>query len=170
MSVEELRKHVAYDPNTGILTWTSETTNRRRRAGQACGSVCRDGYMRVEIDKRSLSCHRVAWALHHGRWPDGQIDHINRIKTDNRMANLREVDAYQNAANKGLSVTNRHGMKGVSPLPSGKWQAQATVFGVSKYLGCFPTKEEAHDAYVAHVRSQCGEFAGPFSLQESNHL
>ena len=43
--------------------------------------------------------HRVAWALHYGEWPASFIDHINHIRDDNRIHNLRVVTRAENNSN-----------------------------------------------------------------------
>jgi hypothetical protein len=145
-TVEELSKVFSYDKDTGIISWAIK---RKKKVGTRCGSMTRNGYRRVSLYGISMAEHRVAWALHYGEWPQGQIDHINRNRTDNRINNLRLATQAENCTNR-LSK-NRHGLSGVALLPHGRWQAQTQINGVPKYLGTFDTKELAHQAYVDYV-------------------
>lgn len=150
---------LSYFPETGIVKW------RVRRAGSAwpgdiAGSKDGDGYLRTSIFRNAVTIHRIAWALHYGAWPEGGIDHINRDKTDNRIANLRLATVAQNNANRGVMATNTHGDKGVTKLPSGKWQAQIQSNRKSKYLGCFAEKADAIAAYEKAAIQAFGDFAG----------
>ena len=74
------------------------------KAGQVASSVNALGYGRVKINGKSVLAHRLAWALHYGEWPDGAIDHINGIKTDNRLCNLRLATRAQNQQNRSSST------------------------------------------------------------------
>lgn len=82
-------KDFEYDPNTGILT----------RWGEPVGHRNWDGYLMVKFQNKSMRVHRVAFFLMTGRWPT-HIDHINRVRTDNRWNNLREVQPSQNSQNR----------------------------------------------------------------------
>ena len=95
----------------------------------------------------------MAWAYVYGEWPQGAIDHINRVKTDNRIENLRVASYSLNAHNTALRATNCSGVKGVSlrslrngKRPSKKWVASIMVNGTRKHLGTFFTLEEAAKA------------------------
>ena len=72
-------------------------TRTDRKGG--CGSLDKYGYLILKIKGRQYKAHRVAFALHNGRWPAGVIDHINGNRSDNRIENLREVSQAQNVAN-----------------------------------------------------------------------
>lgn len=86
--------------------------------------------------------------LVHGSWPRGQVDHINGIKDDNRLCNLRDVSININNQNKRLPFANSHtGVLGVGML-NGKYRARIRVNGKRKHLGDFETIEDASNAYV----------------------
>ena len=94
-----LREVFSYSPETGLLTWRAAPGNGLP-AGAPAGCPKGDGYLLVQLGGRSLRAHRVAWALHHGADPGPlQVDHINRVRSDNRASNLRLVDAKGNRAN-----------------------------------------------------------------------
>ena len=88
---------LSYDAATGMVVWL--VNKGIAKAGQVASSVNALGYGRVKINGKSVLAHRLAWALHYGEWPDGAIDHINGIKTDNRLCNLRLATRAQNQQN-----------------------------------------------------------------------
>ena len=84
----------------------------------------------------------------HGEWPAQQIDHINQNKSDNRIANLREVDSFANCQNVGANARNKSGVKGVCWVGN-KWRAMIHHRGTNIYLGVFDRIEDAARAYAA---------------------
>lgn len=99
-----------------------------------------------------MLAHRVAWALHYGEWPDGQIDHINGDKADNRLDNLRVVTAQGNAKNRPLRSDNTSGHVGVYWVTETKqWMAQIKVDGRQVTIGRYKTFE---DAVVARKKAE----------------
>lgn len=146
---------VTYNPDTGAFVWLarpvvgqpSKTWNTKY-AGRTAGSLDSHGYNRIGITingiSRSILAHRLAWTITHGRPPDGEIDHINRIKTDNRIVNLRDVSRSTNARNATMRKDNASGVSGVYwNKIHGKWQAQVTVNTTPIFLGEFIDIEQA---------------------------
>lgn len=86
-----IQKHFHYNPQTGIIT----RDDRRN----SLGSYDKDGYLILKTKGRQFKAHRIAWLLYYGTFPKFVIDHINRIKTDNRICNLRDVPHYINHEN-----------------------------------------------------------------------
>ncbi|UOL49228.1 HNH endonuclease [Stenotrophomonas phage BUCT603B1] len=82
--------------HTGELVWR-ETWNAQCRAGQVAGSLNCTGYRRIRIDGTRYRAHRLVWLLHTGKHPDDQLDHINGVRDDNRIENLRECTNAENA-------------------------------------------------------------------------
>lgn len=158
MNEELIKQLLRYDPKTGNLYWRSD--RGKHRAGSVAGRVHKSsGYIRVEIAGKGMSAHRVAWFLHYGVWPTDQIDHINKDKTDNCIQNLREATNGQNRANTRSS--SKHGLKGVTFKPWLKerpWEARITSNKRVMSLGCYPTKEEAHQAYCNAAKRLHGDF------------
>jgi hypothetical protein len=147
LSAARLRELLDYAPDTGLF----------RSNGKTVGFlVPPKNYMRVLVAGRQRLAHRLAWLYVHGEWPAGQIDHINGIKTDNRIANLRCVTAEHNMQNarSARSSNKSCGLLGVTmQKKSGKkWVAQISAKGVNRYLGRYDTPEEAHVAYVEAKR------------------
>jgi hypothetical protein len=83
------------------LRWNAEHAGKRAEGPDAGYWV---GHLTINNRKRILRAHRVAWALSTGRWPPDLIDHINRVKRDNRLANLREATHAQNLQNKSPNL------------------------------------------------------------------
>ncbi|WP_082492943.1 HNH endonuclease signature motif containing protein [Acidovorax sp. Leaf160] len=100
----------------------------------------------------------MAWLYVNGAWPDGQIDHINGNRADNRIANLRVCSNADNGQNRGVNANNRSGSPGVSfHSKAQKWQAHIGIQGVRHALGFFASKEDAAAAYV-EAKAQLHQF------------
>lgn len=157
-SIAELRTAIEYDPVTGALTW-GQGAYYNVKAGQRVG-WSRD-YVRLRFRGSNLTGHRVAWALHYGEWPEGQIDHINGNRLDNRISNLRLSTATQNQANARKRADSTTGLKGVAFRPGRRlpFIARIKVRGEQVWLGSYATAEEAHEAYCRAAEHTHGEFA-----------
>jgi phosphotransferase system IIB component len=92
----------------------------------------------------------LAWFLTYNTWPTQDIDHINLIKTDNRLINLRLATKQENSANTNKRKKNKTGFKGISKHGN-KWQARICINGERIYIGLYSTPKEAHDAYFAKL-------------------
>lgn len=117
VSVALLREAISYDAATGNFVWRERPVAHfpdgklrpERRAAMWNGKyagraalTCKDprGYRKGMLNQKMVWAHRVALALHLGEWPKGEVDHINRDKTDNRLGNLRVVTHQENAMNR----------------------------------------------------------------------
>lgn len=156
-----LTQILSYVPETGDFFW--KAPRPKIQVGSKAGYTKKGrGYVYIEISGKSYSAHRLAWFYVHEAWPEESIDHINRIRHDNRIDNLRVASNGQNRANSRTS--NKHGVKGVSFKPwlkENPWMAQVTFKKRTIYLGCFPTKEKAHEAYIEAASKLHGEFFNP---------
>jgi hypothetical protein len=124
------------------------------------GSVSKSGYIYLSVDRKILLAHRIAWALAYGDWPNGHVDHVNGVRTDNRLCNLRDCERASNNANSKLRKDSSSGFKGVSfSKKMNKWYGQIRANGRLYYLGSYHTPEEAHAAYVNAAKLHFGEFA-----------
>ena len=99
------------------------------------------------IDGFYYRATHLAWFYTHGVWPEGQIDHRNRIRVDNRINNLRDISKQHNIQNSEASW-GRSKYRGVSwRSDSGKWAATISINSKNKLLGLFSSEEEAKDVY-----------------------
>lgn len=121
----------------------SRIWNSRYANMEAFTTTNGDGYKTGAIRGRKYQAHRVIWAMHYGRWPFEQIDHINHDRADNRINNLRDVSHAENARNRPCHPNNKSGHTGVVWRQDGGWQAQIGVGGNMHYLGTFADKEVA---------------------------
>lgn len=117
---EKLHHLLDYDPASGVFTRkVSKSSNAQ--VGQVAGSVDKRGYIVIRIDGELYKAHRLAHLYMTGEFPPDQIDHINRIKSDNRWKNLRLANGSQNQMNSTRN-DNTSGKKGVHwHKQSGKW-------------------------------------------------
>jgi hypothetical protein len=120
-----------------------------------------NGYLRVRIDGKRYTVHQVVFCMQHGFIPK-MLDHINGIKDDNRIENLREANPSQNGYNKPLGKMCKSGVKNVKwVLHMKKWQVRLRVNKTPKIVGYFDNLELAelvaieardkfHGAYANH--------------------
>lgn len=149
LTAEYLRSVLAYSQETGIFTWKVSHA-RRIRVGDAAGCLGSKGYLHIQLQSRLYKAHRLAWLYVLGEWPKLDIDHINRNRSDNRIANLREVTHKQNLQNAGKYSHNTSGHTGVYWYKqTAKWQAQIAHHQKKIHLGFFNTIEEAISARKA---------------------
>lgn len=144
--IAEIRRVVAYDPITGGFTYRVSMPKQRVCIGQPMRRyVAADGRrFQIRVRRNLYNAARVAWLLTFGVWPDGQIDHINHDPGDNRLANLRVVDASGNQRNRSLNRNSRSGINGVSWCSRWqKWRAYISVGGKPKTLGYFHSLDDA---------------------------
>ena len=143
LTAEYLRSILDYDPETGIFT-RKVSTSSRAKVGDIAGSLDGDGYLCISLQRRLYKAHRLAWLHTYGVWPKDQIDHINRIGTDNRISNLREATNKQNSQNRSKSSNNTSGHPGVGWYkPTSKWVAQIKHNQKLIHLGYFTNIEDA---------------------------
>jgi hypothetical protein len=164
MDEHKLRERVLellnYDPDTGIFT--RKVRRGRCLAGSEAGSLDGKGYSVIRIDGNTYKAHRLAFLVIHRYLPE-QVDHINLIKDDNRISNLRAATNQENKRNACKYSNNTSGSKGVCWHKSnGKWQANAKdANGKQIHLGYFATVEAAAHAYDAYAMKHHGAFYRP---------
>jgi len=156
ISADRLREMLVYDQDTGIFRRKSQ---HHSVVGGIVGWDNGVGYLKTMIGKKNYYLHRLAWLYVYGRWPVAQLDHVNGVKNDNRIANLREAAPSENAWNVRRRADNQTGIKGVTLHPCGKWQAQIGFNGRIQYIGSFNTPEEAIAARSAAAKELHGNFA-----------
>lgn len=154
LTAARARELLEYDPATGVLR-RRVSLSRSTKVGDLAGSVNKyGGYVAVFVDGARYQAHRVAWLIVHGEWPACQIDHINGLRGDNRLCNLRVVTNRVNQQNKRRPrAGNTSGLLGVSWMTkANKWRAQIAIDGRVVYLGLFVDKHEAHAEYLKAKR------------------
>lgn len=151
LTPEKLHELLEYDPETGTLTWKCRGNPQwdARFAGKAAFTSYRNGYKAGGIFNKMYDAHRIIWMMVHGEWPN-TIDHINGVKDDNRIENLRNVTQAENCRNAKRTRNNKSGHNGVSwSKGSRKWLAQIMVNRKCIYLGRFIDIEDAIAARAA---------------------
>ena len=140
-----LRSLLSYDPESGVVSW--KVARNGVAAGTPVSMDKRNGYSRMTISKDGkryhFVAHRVAWLLYYNHMPAGDIDHINRVRDDNRISNLRIATRRENARNTAAfcSGVQKHGER---------FRARIVApDGVRVSLGCYPTREMAESVFVA---------------------
>jgi hypothetical protein len=149
-----LLEWLTYDPADGSFKWRAHRS-ANARPGTSAGSVTRDGYLSIRLAGSRYQAHRLAWFYVYGKWPADQIDHINGIRDDNRIINLREATASLNGGNqrKAARSNRTSGFLGVSwSNDRGKWLAQIQSDRKTYNLGRYSTREAAYRAYLAAKR------------------
>lgn len=174
-----LRELLDCDPDIGLLTWRERSSrwftqtstmsakhianiwNAKFAGKPAMQTDNGHGYYHGAIFNVKFFTHRVVWAVHTGKNPSRFLDHINRIRTDNRICNLREATAQQNAANSSPRIGSSSKYLGVYfQAKTGKWVARYSKpdkRGV--HIGSFDREVDAAMARDAHAYEAWGEFA-----------
>lgn len=172
-SVETLKKLLDCDFETGTLFWKPRSVedtpsgdesytkrwNARYAKKEAFTAYDAYGYKMGRLGPVGLKAHRVIYALHKGRWPEGDVDHINGVRDDNRIENLREASRSQNLSNsRAHKINDQSGYIGVRPFQN-RWIATISHKNNPIHVGCFrcPTRAAiARDIKAIQLR---GEFA-----------
>lgn len=122
------------------------------RNGKEAGWLGKNGYRYLCYKGKKYLTHRVIWFIHNKEWPKNNIDHINRVPTDNRIENLRDVTQVVNCHNaiKPLKSNKTSKVRGVHKHSKQDcWIAQITIKGQVKHLGSFKDINQAEAAYLA---------------------
>lgn len=172
LSIDTLNQLIDYDPNTGIFIWKKRDAsffhNKRiyaswngRYAGTNCGNKgLKTNYIKICVLDNKIYAHIAAWAIMTGEWPNGEIDHINLDRSDNRFCNLRVATKSQNASNAKIRKNNKSGFKGVClDKRRNLWKSEITLNYKTFFLGYYSSPIEAHQAYCQSAEKLHGEFA-----------
>ena len=160
---EKLVELLLYNPITGEFFWRFSIKGHIKKGNRA-GSKDRRGYWMINLDNKYYLQHRLAWFYIYNRWPQGEIDHINLQRDDNRIDNLREATHGQNQHNSKSYKNNSHGVKGITKhkykgVWTGQWVASIQRNKKHYYLGIFNSAKDAHAAYCKAAETFYGEFA-----------
>lgn len=146
-------ERVSYNSDTGEFCWC--VSERGLKNGKPAGCVSGAGYLVIKINRKQVRANRLAIFLCTGQWPNGEVDHINGDKLDNRLANLRVADRCINSQNKRNAQANNKscGLLGVTwNRQHGRWQSKIMANKVAHHVGLFDTPEAAHAAYLIKKR------------------
>ena len=156
---DAVKRCISYNPETGVLFWIDKLSKYSPvTVGKEIGTPNKSG-LHFTFFGRDLLCHRVAWFLYYGDWPETFIDHKNGCPEDNRLLNLRLADRKQNGANR-KKTKNPKSSKYLGVCfakHTGKWQA--AIATPRRYLGQFSSETEAALAYNKAALEMYGEFA-----------
>lgn len=152
---EELKRLLNYDPETGIFTWKEDRFSDREGKVAGCKHKL-TGYIQIKVFGKMYKGHRLAWLYVYGEFPT-MLDHKNRIKHDNRIANLRVATRSENNFNVSLSNSTT-GVRGVCKYGK-KYRAQIKKEGKHYYLGNYLTLEEAKKVWEEKAKELYGDFA-----------
>src|SRR5215813_12141516 len=100
---ERLKELLSYDPKTGLFIWNSR--------GAVAGTTDQEGYIQIHLDGKKYRAHRLAYLYMTGEMPTQILDHINRVRSDNRWGNLRPVTDRFNYYNCSDYSNNKSGVK-----------------------------------------------------------
>lgn len=158
-SPEVLRQLLRYEPETGKLFWKERGVewfktprdckiwNSNWAFSEALTAINSNGYAIGSVLGGRCRAHRVAWAIATGEWPENDIDHINGIRSDNRLKNLRSVTRSENGRNRAKSGRNTSGTLGVYWSDYyGKWVAKISDGTKNVFLGAFEQIEDAENS------------------------
>lgn len=145
LTQDRLKEILDYDPVTGIFTWN--TSRKKCTKGKQAGCIRPDGYRTIKVDGIACFASRLAWLFMEGYSPENQMDHINRIRADERWVNLRHVSSQCNNRNSSNPKNNTSGVAGVSWFNvSNSWRSRIGIDKKSMHLGLFKTLREAVQA------------------------
>jgi len=161
LDYEKAKRTFRYEPETGRLFWAEERPVEdfstvhgwRIWSGKHAGNeiTCKHngGYLKLGVTtkkgvRKEYLAHRVIWLLTTGAWPDNEIDHINGLRADNRIANLRAVTCDENAKNAKRRNDNLSGVVGVQRCKkSKKWVVRIKAENRNLYVGSYTLKSDA---------------------------
>ena len=153
VNYDRLLELLDYNPETGVFKWKI-AISRGIKVGQIAGVLSPQGYIRIGIGGTQHYAHRLAWFYVYKEWIT-QLDHIDRDRSNNAIANLRPATASQNQGNR--TVDNITGFKGVT-RKGNRYIAQITINYQTTYLGSFDTPEQAAEEYKKAALAHFGEF------------
>jgi hypothetical protein len=155
LTAENVRDIFDYCPDEGGLLWRPRqgpVNWNTRFAGKRVGCVNQYGYRQLTYLRKNYSEHRVVWLWHRGSWPTQMIDHINRDRVDNRIENLRDVDAFTNRTNVDAAYLRRN-YTGTWSLSFTFRTEQEAVEALALCQRISSTKQREHEKFNAIGRA-----------------
>jgi len=140
LSQERLKQVLDYDPDTGLF----ERKNAYGPKVDIAGHVATSGHRQIMVDKKLYMAHRLAWLWQYGSFPNLLVDHKNKNRDDNRIANLRLATNAENQQNTKTRSDNICGEKGIHFLKNKNcWRSRISTKGKTYHLGYFENFEDA---------------------------
>jgi hypothetical protein len=148
--LDAIRDNIGYIPETGRLFW--KKVRQKTYIGMEAGGMKSKGYREIRLNGRIYQANRIAWFLHYGVWPTGDIDHRDGDKTNNRIVNLRDKTHRENCQNR---IEHRNGkLVGCHfDRQRGKWRSVIWVSGKRRDLGFYLSEIEAHRVYMDYIKN-----------------
>lgn len=167
LTLEYTKELFDYDPFSGKLFWKIRPRSHFRTlrgqklantkfAGSEAGSKNSLGYFIVEVEGNPWPVHRIAWLLHTGALPEGDVDHIDRDPSNNRIENLRVCSRSENSINSRRRASGA--FSGIQESRPGVWRARLGVRRKRIHLGYFKSREDAEQAYQTALRDTFGDY------------
>lgn len=149
--LKELSSYAAYDADNGGFLVTRFKGRCARKPGEHVGSLNQRGYIVHSIFSILYPVHRLVWLWFNGDLPKHTIDHINGVRTDNRIENLRDIVQGKQARNQAIHGNNTSGYTGIILRSdriemSEPWEARITIGYKRKFLGFYASALIAHKA------------------------
>lgn len=123
----------------------------KQYVGDNVGYLNANGYVYTKIQRKGYKVHRLAWLYMTGEWPEHEIDHKDRNRSNNRWGNLRQVTHKQNAENRSPRHDSSSGFTGV--LWSNREQAWRTIITVDGRKRNIGTNRSLLDAVALRIRA-----------------
>ena len=174
LTQEQLKQKLTYNPDTGLFYWI--TSGKGRNLKKPAGGINNSkGYISIGINGNKYYAHQLTFLYMEGYLPENDVDHINRITSDNSWDNLREVSKSCNAKNIGILNSNTSGITGVSlHKHTGKWQVFICVNNNNIYLGYFDDFDQAvlarWNAEVKYDFPNCNSTSSAYQFLLDNNL
>ncbi|WAX10819.1 hypothetical protein BV739P1_00020 [Phocaeicola phage BV739P1] len=151
LTFQEAKELFIYDRETGVIKWRKRTRGQRGNLVAGYTRSSDDGYIQIRFKGKNYYAHRIAMLLAYGFYSDElEIDHINHVRKDNRLVNLRFVTKSGNQRNQSRRNDNTSGVTGVRyNKRARKYVAYIKADGLRIHLGSFITLEEAAEVRKA---------------------
>lgn len=155
LTQERLKELLHYEPVTGQFTWSKRPSRSKITVGSTAGCRSGNGYLSIQLDGRIYLAHRLAWLYSFGAWPSLDVDHIDGVRANNSIGNLRQASKSTNAQNiRRAHIDSTSGVLGVwKGKGRNKWTSALKVDGKIHHIGNFGTSKEAEEAYLKAKRA-----------------
>jgi hypothetical protein len=170
LTQKRLKEVLDCNPDNGLFYWKSSEHNKS--TDKPAGTKT-NGYICIQIDRKLYRAPRLAFLYMEGYFPEYDVDHINRIRDDDRWINLRHVSRSCNVRNCDMLQNNTSGITGVCwNTRTGKWIVQLTINNERKWLGSFNDLSEAvqvrWEAEVKYGFPNCTTTSSAFQYLQEN--